>query len=50
MTRYDMIQDDMIWYGMMLTTLLQWLWLLLSYDDDDNDGDDGNYYSMKREY
>ena len=29
----------MIWYDMMLTTLLQWL-LLLSYDDNDHDHDD----------
>ena len=47
MTRYDMIQDDMIWYGMMLSTLLQWLWLL-SYDDGDGDDDDYYYISMKR--
>ena len=48
MTRYNMIQDNMIWYDMMLTTLLQWL-LCISYDDDDGDDDD-DYDSMKRVY
>ena len=45
--RYDMIQDDLIWHDMMLTMLLQWLLLQLSYDDY---VDDDDYYSMKRVY
>ena len=43
----------MIWYDMMLTTLLQWL-LWISYDDDDDDDgdddDDDDDCSTKRVY
>ena len=50
MTRYDMIQDNMVWYDMMLTTLLQWL-LWISYDHvNDGDDDDDDFCSMKRVY